>query len=249
MNNEPFASTITPETFAAHNGLLFKDSRLLLQALTHRSYVNEHEQSDAVDNERLEFLGDAIVDFIVSDLLFRRFPDALEGDLTRLRSSLVRTEALAETATLCRVGESLRMGKGEDRNGGRKRLNNLCGAFEAVCGAIYLDQGVGAVSMFVMPHLEARLEQVLSESLDKDARSVLQEKIQAEYNVTPSYRIVQIEGPDHERQYTVESVIGDIIAGIGVGKSKGAASQAAAAQALRRLEAGEYTPLKGNVSF
>jgi ribonuclease-3 len=183
----------------------------------------------------LEFLGDAVVDFVAGEMLFYRFPNVNEGDLTRLRSALVRTESLAQLARDCRVGEALRMGKGEEQGGGRTRLNNLCGAFEALIGALYLDQGLDAVRAFLIPRLETRLSQVIQEQLDKDARSLLQERSQAEYSQTPQYRTVSMSGPDHEREFTVEVLIGERVVGTGLGRSKQAASQAAAQDALRRL--------------
>ncbi len=225
---------ITRQRFQDYNQLAFNDERLLQQALTHRSYVNEHDDPEAVDNERLEFLGDAVVDFIAGEMLYHRFPDVDEGDLTRLRSALVRTESLARLAEDCRVGEALRMGKGEEQGGGRTRVNNLCGAFEALIGALYLDQGIERVREFLMPRLEERLEQVIQEQLDKDARSLLQEYSQAEYNLTPQYRTVSMTGPDHEREFTVEVLIGERVVGSGTGRSKQAASQSAAHDALRR---------------
>lgn len=216
---------------------------LLQQALTHRSYVNEHNDPDAVDNERLEFLGDAVLSFIAGDMLFREFPNMPEGDLTRLRAAMVRTDSLAQIGLARRVGEALRMGKGEERSGGRTRANNVCAAFEAVIGALYLDQGLDAVRAFVCPLLAERLEQVLSESLHTDARSQLQERAQAELNETPQYVLVDASGPDHERVFTVEVVIGGRVAGSGQGRSKQAASMAAARAALEQFDA-VFTPAR-----
>jgi ribonuclease-3 len=233
------------EQFQKFNGLTFRQPDLLNQSLTHRSYINEHPDSNLIDNERLEFLGDAVLDFVTGDMLFRRFPDMPEGDLTRLRAALVRTESLASLAIEAKIGQSLRMGKGEEASGGRNRPSNLCGAFEAVVGAIYLDQGLQAAIEFVMPRLEKRLSQVLAESLDKDARSVLQEKSQADYNLTPVYNLVSASGPDHDRQFTFEVVIGDQVAGRGVGHSKQAAAQMAAREALQALENGTFKPPAG----
>jgi ribonuclease III len=230
------------EQFQKHNGLTFRQPDLLNQSLTHRSYINEHPDTDLIDNERLEFLGDAVLDFVTGDMLFRRFPSMPEGDLTRLRAALVRTESLATLAIEAKIGPSLRMGKGEEASGGRKRPSNLCGAFEAVVGAIYLDQGLAAATEFVMPRLEKRLSQVLAESLDKDARSVLQEMSQAAYNLTPIYNLVSASGPDHNRQFTFEVVIGGQVAGRGVGHSKQAAAQMAAREALDALESGAFKP-------
>ncbi len=224
------------QAFQTAVSLHFTDVNLLQQALTHRSYVNEHEDTNLVDNERLEFLGDAVLDFVTGDMLFRRFPDALEGELTRLRAALVRTESLAALAKLCQVGEALRMGKGEENSGGRDRLNNLCGAFEAVIGALYIDQGLEVVKAFVTPLLLRRLDVIIAEQLDKDPRSVLQERSQYQYGKTPHYRFVDSSGPEHEKAFTFEVLIGDWVAGRGVGRSKQAAAHAAAYDALSRIE-------------
>ncbi|MCC6802529.1 MAG: ribonuclease III [Anaerolineae bacterium] len=226
------------DDFQAENGLRFRTPALLQQALTHRSYVNEHDEDDLSDNERLEFLGDAVLDFVSGELLFRRFPAMPEGDLTRLRAALVRTESLASLAVRCRLGEAIRMGKGEEKGGGRERPNNQCGGFEALIGALYLDQGLDAVREFVTPRLLERLEQVLAESLDRDARSLLQEISQADYNQTPVYRLVEASGPEHEKEFIFEALIGDQVVGRGGGRSKQAASQAAARDALDRLRNG-----------
>ncbi len=224
------------QAFQTAISLRFTDANLLQQALTHRSYVNEHEDTNLVDNERLEFLGDAVLDFVTGDMLFRRFPAALEGELTRLRAALVRTESLAALAKLCQVGEALRMGKGEENSGGRDRLNNLCGAFEAVIGALYIDQGLEVVKAFVTPLLLRRLDVIIAEQLDKDPRSVLQERSQYQYGKTPHYRFVDSSGPEHEKAFTFEVLIGDWVAGRGVGRSKQAAAHAAAYDALSRIE-------------
>lgn len=232
------ADLIDLAQFQAINGLRFRDTSLLQQALTHRSYVNEHEGANLSDNERLEFLGDAVLDFVSGEMLYQRFPDMPEGDLTRLRAALVRTESLAALAVRCRLGEALRMGKGEEKGGGRERPNNLCGGFEAVMGALYLDQGYNAVRDFVTPQLLTRLEEVFAASLDRDARSVLQEISQAEYNLTPAYRLVDASGPEHEKEFVFEALIGTQVVGRGTGRSKQAASQAAAQNALERLENG-----------
>jgi ribonuclease-3 len=224
------------DQFEQMTGLRFTDRSLLQEAMTHRSYVNEHVAPDLVDNERLEFLGDAVMGFITADLLYRRFPGMSEGELTRLRAALVRTEALADLAQLCHIGETLRMGKGEEVSGGRERPNNLCGAFEALVGALYLDQGLEAVRDYVLPLVERQLELVLAEQRDKDARSLLQEWSQAYHNVTPVYRTVSESGPDHEKVFTVEVLIGDEIVGHGEGRSKQAAAQAAAQDALKRVQ-------------
>jgi ribonuclease-3 len=226
--------------FQKSNHLKFKNPQLLEEALTHRSYVNEHEGEEGlVNNERLEFLGDSVLNFISAELLFRRFPSMTEGDLTRMRSALVRTESLAALAAQIHIGDTLRMGKGEIANGGRERINNLCDAFEALVGAIFMDQGVGSAREFVKPLLESLLEQVLADQLDRDARSTLQEWSQATYNLTPMYRIAAENGPEHDKEFTIEVTIGENVAGVGTGRSKQAASHAAARDALLRVHEAE----------
>lgn len=228
------------EDFQEQNGVSFTTPGLLQQALTHRSYINEHGGAEG-HNERLEFLGDAVLDFLVGDILYQRYPDMPEGQLTRLRAALVRTESLAQLAREMGIGESLRMGKGEEASGGRERITNLCGAFEAVTGALYLDQGLEAVRTFILPRLESLVDDVLEEAIDKDARSRLQEWVQAEMNLTPIYRTVSATGPDHEKEFVVEVLIGDKVVGRGTGRSKQIAAQAAARDALRLVEKGELT--------
>jgi ribonuclease-3 len=216
-------------------GVQFQELELLKRALTHRSYVNEAEV-ELRDNDRLEFLGDAILDFIVGDMLFRRFVDVSEGELTQLRAALVRTDSLAMLAADCRLGEFLLMGKGEENSGGRNRINNLCCGFEAMIAAMYMDGGLEMVKDFAIPRLEKLLEYVLEHNLHKDARSMLQEQTQAELRVTPSYRVVDASGPDHEKEFFIEVIVGGVVIGAGVGSSKRSAAQSAARAALQRLE-------------
>ncbi|RMF81944.1 MAG: ribonuclease III [Chloroflexi bacterium] len=214
----------------------FNDTTLLETALTHRSFANEQDDLQIEHNERLEYLGDAVLDLIIGELLFVNFPDMREGELTRLRAALVRTEALAEIAIAIGLGEYLRMGKGEEASGGKDRPTNLCAAFEAVIGAMYLDQGLEAVREFAIPHFEPLLERVLADASDKDARSRLQEWSQAEYGVTPKYQTIDENGPDHAKEFTIEvSIDGQVIA-TGTGRSKQAAAQAAAQAALDQLD-------------
>jgi ribonuclease-3 len=223
--------------------LKFQNPLLLAQALTHRSYINEHGATDTGDNERLEFLGDAVLDFLVGEMLYQRYPEMPEGDLTRLRAALVRTESLASLAQQMSMGEALRMGRGEETTGGRERQTNLCAAFEAVVGALYLDQGLPAVQNFVTPQLVPLLEQIITAASDRDARSNLQEWSQAELNLTPIYRTVSASGPDHQKEFLVEVLIGDVVAGQGIGRSKQAGAQAAARSALENLKS-DNPPLK-----
>ena len=233
------ALTTRFDQFERRVGLHFQSRDLLQEAMTHRSFVNEHDDPDTVDNERLEFLGDSVLGFVTADMLYRRFPGVGEGELTRLRSSLVRTESLAELAQICTIGETLRMGRGEEASGGRERLTNLCGAFEALVGALYIDQGLDRVREFAMPLLERQLTVVLAEQLDKDARSLLQEWSQATHNQTPLYRTVSETGPDHEKTFTVEVYVGEQLLGAGQGRGKQAAAMAAARDALARLRSAE----------
>ena len=216
-------------------GIKFRDRELLTQALTHRSFVNEYD-GDALDNERLEFLGDAVLDLVVADLLYRKFPRVDEGELTQLRAALVKTESLAHLGVNCRLGEYLRIGHGEELSGGRERQTILCRAFEAVIGAIYLDRGVDAVTDFVVPPLLDMLDHIISEGLHIDARSELQERVQARLNITPDYRVSGVEGPEHAKEFRVEVAIGNRLIGQGSGGSKRAAAQDAARAALKRLE-------------
>ncbi|MDH7485376.1 MAG: ribonuclease III [Anaerolineae bacterium] len=225
------------DDFEAAIGLVFRDKSLLLRALTHRSFLNEYPEFPIADNERLEFLGDAVLDFLVGEFVYHRFPEMREGDLTNLRAALVRREALADFAMQMELGRFLRMGRGEVESGGRERSATLCAAFEALVGALYLDQGLERVRDFVLPFIEPELARVQEEALEKDPKSRLQEWSQAELHATPHYRTVAERGPDHAKEFTVEVTIGGEPYGLGVGHSKQAAAQAAAAAALERLAA------------
>jgi ribonuclease-3 len=215
--------------------LEFRNKALLQRALTHRSYLNENPDYPLDDNERLEFLGDAVLDFITAEYLYHRFPEMAEGRLTNLRSALVRTERLAHFAGMLNLGEFLFLGRGEEESGGRRRPAILCDAFEALVGAIYLDKGIEATQAFVHRLIEPSLEQILASDADKDAKSQLQEVAQSHYQLTPTYRTVKEQGPDHAKEFTVEALIGDRIYGVGEGFSKQSAAQAAAQQALEVL--------------
>lgn len=218
-------------------GIQFNNADLLTQALTHRSFVNEYDgEGEVLDNERMEFLGDAILDVIVADMLFKKFPDVSEGELTQLRAALVKTESLALLATNFNLGMYLRIGHGEESSGGRERQNNLCRGFEAVIGAMYLDSDIKTVEGFILPSLNELLDYVLEHNLHIDARSELQERIQASLRITPSYRVAGADGPDHAKEFHVEVTIGETIIGTGIGTSKRSAAQEAARAALQHLE-------------
>lgn len=220
-------------------GVTFTDHSLLSRALTHRSYLNENPDSALEDNERLEFLGDSVIDFIVAGYLYHRFPEVDEGELTALRAALVRAETLAQFAREIDLGRYLRLGYGEEESGGRRRIPLLCASFEAVMGAVYLDRGMPAARPIVERFIQPMLAQVQAGALHKDAKSEFQMWAQARFNRTPRYQVTGSEGPDHDKTFTVQVLVGDESWGEGSGHSKQAAAQAAAAQALARAETEE----------
>jgi ribonuclease-3 len=214
--------------------ITFKDKTLLQRALTHSSYLNENPVFLLEDNERLEFLGDALLDFITGEHLYHRFPEMREGQLTSLRAALVRTETLARFASQLELGRYLLLGRGEDESGGRERQATLCAVFEALMGAMYLDQGLKTTVDFITTLITPEIKRVLQARLDKDAKSLLQELSQALFQLTPVYRTVAEAGPDHAKEVTVEVLIGHKVCGRGVGRSKQAAEQEAARAALEQ---------------
>lgn len=211
-------------------GIYFENPALLKQALTHRSYIYETSGEGLSSNERLEFLGDSILAFISADYLYRTFPDLNEGELSDLRASLVRGMTLAALAREIELGNFLLMGKGEQSSGVSERV--LASAFEAVLGAIYLDQGIETVQRFLLPKLEPLAHNIVSKKLFKDQKSLFQEQAQAHVGITPTYRLLSQEGPSHNREFTVEVLLGDEVAGKGQGRNKQAAEQEAARAAL-----------------
>jgi ribonuclease-3 len=225
-----------PCDFEPASDLTFRDHSLLQRALTHRSYLNEHPEFALEDNERLEFLGDAVLDFFTGEYLYHRFPEIREGRLTSLRAALVREETLARFAQTLNLGDYLWMGHGEAAGGGRERPAILCAAFEALVGALYLDRGMEAVGSFLRGLIEPEVARILAFDLDKDPKSLLQELSQGELQLTPTYRTVTVRGPDHAREFTVEVLIGGRGYGWGTGRSKRAAAQEAAQRALHALE-------------
>jgi ribonuclease-3 len=215
-------------------GLTFTDKTLLQRAVIHRSYLNEYPNYPLMDNERLEFLGDAVIDFVAAEFLYNHYPEMDEGQLTRLRAALVRTESLAQQAETLDLGRHLRLGRGETANGGRNRPNTLCGAFEALIGAIYLDQGVELVRALLRERFRPVAEQVLLSQSDRDPKSLLQELTQAKAQAIPTYRIIREIGPDHSKEFSVEVRFDNHVIGEGTGRSKQVAEQAAAQDALDR---------------
>lgn len=219
------------EDFAHRLNLPFTNYLLLSRAVTHRSYLNEHPEA-IEDNERLEFLGDAVLDFLVGDWLYNHFPEMAEGELTRLRSALVRTEQLGEFAQAINLGAVLRLGRGEEDGGGRQRLALLCGAFEALVGALYLNAGLGAVIDFMEPLMNQAVLLIMNERRDHDPKSLLQEWVQSQGFGPPVYRIIATSGPEHEKSFEVQVVVDGQVYGSGCGHSKQLAAKAAARDAL-----------------
>ncbi len=214
---------------------------LLEQALIHSSYLNEYPGTVRASNERLEFLGDAVLGFIVAEKLYQDFPDLTEGEMTRIRSALVRRETLAQIARSLKLGDYLYLGKGEEAGGGRQKPANLSGALEAVIAAIYLDRGLVVTRELVVRWLAGELREVAGRGKGVDYKSQLQEMMQSEYRSSPSYRTVRSAGPDHDKLFTVEVMIGDKVLGRGAGKSKKLAETKAAREALERFNR-NFTP-------
>ncbi len=224
----------TPEDFAVRLGLVFTNLSLLARALTHRSYLNENPYV-LEDNERLEFLGDAVLNYLCASWLYHRFPEMAEGDLTALRAAIVRNEQLAEFARHIHLGEAVKMGHGEVEAGGRNRVILLGSVFEALLGALYLDGGIEAVSNFFIPLLGKTVPHLLANLHLIDPKSRLQEHIQSKGLGTPRYRTINTSGPLHQPVYTVEVYIGEEVLGLGEGTNKQAATKAAAEEALKHL--------------
>jgi len=215
-------------------GVSFNDLSLLEQALVHSSYLNENP-SFLTSNERLEFLGDAILGLVLTEKLYQGFPQFSEGEMTRLRSALVRRETLARIARAIRLGDYLYLGKGEEASGGRRKPSNLAGALEAAIAAIFLDQGATSTKDFILRLFNQELEKAVSQGAGVDYKSRLQEFVQARQQPAPVYQLLEAVGPAHDRRFTVEVKIGDTVLGRGSGKSKKMAETEAARSALERL--------------
>lgn len=219
-------------------GITFNDEQLLQSAFVHRSLLNEHPERVAGlnSNERLEFLGDAILNFLTADWLYQRFPDHREGQLTELRKALVNTHTLARFSRELNLGRYVRLVRGQDNIESRNRPALLADLFEALLGAIYLDQGIDVARSFVRPFLEHEIAAILAGHGDHDYRTRLQQQMQAEYGITPSYHTIAVEGPAHRSQFTVAVLLGDRQLGVGRGLSKQAAAQEAARVALEAAD-------------
>jgi ribonuclease-3 len=213
-------------------GHTFKDKRFLEQAFTHRSYLNENKSTAREHNERLEFLGDAVLELVVTEFLFAKYPTKPEGELTAYRAALVNTVSIAAAASALNMNEHLLLSRGESRDMGRARQIILANAFEALIGALHLDAGYAVAKQFIAEQLFHKTEEVVEKRLWQDAKSKLQEISQERMKLTPTYEVVRQSGPDHDRTFTVGAFLGEEKVAEGEGRSKQEAEQAAAVGAL-----------------
>ena len=228
----------SPAVLAKRLGLPFKNLLLLTRALTHRSYINEHPEA-LEDNERLEFLGDAVLDFVAGAWLYNHFPEMAEGELTRMRSAVVCTEQLAEFARDLDLGSAMRLGHGEEQAGGRQRDVLLCATFESLVGAMYLQTDISAIQNFIHPMIETVSRKFLLRSDLQDPKSRLQEWSQGRKLGIPQYVTLQTSGPDHDRMFEIEVHINGKIFGSGSGRNKQTAERLAAQVSLELIEESE----------
>ncbi|MCL4359675.1 ribonuclease III [Patescibacteria group bacterium] len=215
-------------------GVTFHDQQLLQSAFYHRSYLNEARDIKE-SNERLEFLGDAVLSFLTSQYLYRTYPEYPEGTLTNIRSSLVKTKSLAMIAANLHLGELLFLSRGEDESGGRKNISLLADTFEALLGALYLDQGIPEAKRFLETFLFPETKRVIESRAYIDFKSFLQEVVQQDSRISPTYHVTKSEGPDHDKTFWIDAVTGEKVLGSGTGKSKQQAEQEAARDALEQL--------------
>jgi ribonuclease-3 len=214
-------------------GVSFKDSVVLLSAITHRSYLNEHREATWEHNERLEFLGDAVLELAVTDFLFKKYPEKPEGELTAIRAALVNTNSLAAASEIMGINKYLLMSKGESKDEGRARQYILANVFESCIGAIYLDLGYDTAQQFIAGRLFANTEEIVRKRLWQDAKSRFQEVSQEKASITPTYETVSQDGPDHDRVFTVGVFLRHEKVGEGKGRSKQEAEQQAAQAAIK----------------
>ena len=220
------------ETFEKKTNIIFKDKKLLEQAFIHRSYINENNDSHFSHNERLEFLGDAVLELIITDYLYNKYPDRDEGDLTAYRSALVNAVIIGEVALELGMNDYLLLSKGEAKDVGKARSYILANTYEAYIGAVYIDQGYDVAQGFIARTLFGKIDEIVAKKLWRDAKSLVQEKSQEYLNVTPVYKVLNESGPDHDKHFTVGVFFGDDRIAEGKGKSKQEAEQAAARSAL-----------------
>ena len=232
----PATSEAAVDRFQAASGITFRNPSTLRQALTHRSSLGENGRLRGLSNERMEFLGDSVLELIVNEFLYQSHPDSREGDLTKMRSLLVSRNILAASAAAIGLGECLFMSEAEDGSGGRARESILADGYEAVTGAIYLDQGLEAARGFIQRTLLAEAGVILADASHLNFKSLLQERVQSVSRTQPRYRVRSESGPDHEKTFIVDVFVRGRILGSGSGKNKKEAEQRAAADALRQLE-------------
>jgi ribonuclease-3 len=213
--------------------VVFKNKNLLKQAFTHRSYINENPATSLSHNERLEFLGDAVLELIVTDFLYRKYPSYAEGELTALRSALVNAIIISEIASQIGMNDYLLLSKGEAKDFGKARMYILANTYEALVGAMYLDTGYDVTNKFITKTLLPKTEEIVNKKLWRDAKSLVQEKAQEFVSVTPAYKVLQQSGPDHDKHFTVGIYFGGDLIAEGKGKSKQEAEQSAAMCALK----------------
>lgn len=214
-------------------GIVFNDKALLDLAFVHKSYVNEANDKSE-QNERLEYLGDAVLELAVTDYLYHKFPEHPEGDLTNWRSALVKGKNLAKVAKKLGLGEFLYLSRGEELSGGREKAYILANTVEALIGAVYLDSGFEVAREFIMKHIVVLLDEIISQGLDVDPKSRVQELAQEKLNVTPRYELLSETGPDHDKKFVMGIYFGDKLVADGAGSSKQEAEQAAAGNALNK---------------
>ncbi len=218
--------------FETRIGVTFQDKTLLQTAFTHRSYVNENRATVKEHNERLEFLGDAVLELVITDFLYKKYPERPEGELTAFRAALVNTQSISEAASELGMNDYLLLSRGEAKDTGRARQYILANTFEALIGALYLDQGYDAAHAFIRSTLFDKIETIVAERLWQDAKSYFQEKAQETYSATPSYELVDEVGPDHDKKFVAAALINDERIATGEGRSKQEAEQEAARKAL-----------------
>ena len=220
-------------------GISFRQESLLEQAFVHSSYSNENPDFDWPSNERLEFLGDAVLNFVVTDKLYREFPNLPEGELTEIRASLICRDTLAELASSLRLGDWLLLGRGEEANEGRAKASNLANVMEALIAALYLDQGLARTRRFILRQLKPEFEEINSGKMPINYKALVQELVQGQKRPTPVYRLVQASGPDHRKQFTAEILVEGEALGRGTGKSKKIAESQAARVAWQKQRVGQ----------
>lgn len=231
MDDNPLNLNLLQKTIQ----IKFKNQLILQQAMTHKSYANENRNKSARDNERLEFLGDAVLNLVISDTIFKMYRDYPEGELAKTRAVVVSAPTLARTAKKIDLGKYLYLGKGEAMTGGRNRDSILADALEALIGAIYLDCGLAEVTDFIKKYLFDEIQLVESGEHIQDYKTILQEEIQKRSNTRPLYSVVNEEGPDHDKLFTVQVKYKSSVIGTGTGKNKKEAQQKAAANAITKL--------------